>query len=74
MLRNITLNADDQLIDAARAQAQARHTTLNREFRRWLTQYTQRQSKADNVDSLMTELRGQVRMGRTFTRDELNER
>ena len=35
-MRNITLSADEKLIEAAREKARARYTTLNEEFRRWL--------------------------------------
>ena len=38
-MKNITLTADEALIDAARAQARADNTTLNEQFRIWLSQY-----------------------------------
>jgi hypothetical protein len=46
-MKNITLSADEDLIEAARARARAEHTTLNEQFRRWLGEYTQRQKQAD---------------------------
>ena len=49
-MKTITLSADDHLIDAARALARARHTTLNAEFRRWLEDYTRRQESTENRD------------------------
>ena len=38
-LRNITLSAEEELIDRARKKADARKTTLNNEFRVWLAKY-----------------------------------
>jgi hypothetical protein len=36
-MKNITLSADEKLIEAARARAQAEQTSLNEQFRRWLS-------------------------------------
>ena len=41
-LKNITLSADEQLIQAARDQAKREHTSLNLAFRRWLEQYARK--------------------------------
>jgi len=38
-MKNITLSADEKLIEAARARARAEHTTLNELFRQWLEAY-----------------------------------
>ena len=77
-MKNITLSADERLIEAARRQAQQRHTTLNAEFRRWLEQYATGDDSAEkrvqNYRSMMDELAGVSSGGRAFTRDELNER
>ena len=74
-MRNITRSADEHLIEAARAQARARNTTLNEEFRRWLEDYTRRQQQADQAMAVVEELRGKLRTGgRKFTREEMNER
>ena len=35
-MRTIALSADEHLIEAARARAQAESTTLDEQFRRWL--------------------------------------
>ncbi len=37
MLKNITLSAEKELIENARDRAEAKNTTLNAEFRRWLS-------------------------------------
>ena len=73
-MKNITLTADEFLIEAARAQAKADKTTLNEQFRIWLTQYARKQ-QAQAFRELMAELRGKASTGgRKFTRDEMNER
>lgn len=74
-MKNITLSADDKLIEAARARARAEQTTLNEQFRRWLVDYVRQEQKAGSAMALIEELRGQVRTGgRKFTREEMNER
>ena len=74
-MKNITLSADDNLIEAARARARAENTTLNEQFRRWLADYVRQQNRVDAAMALIEELRGEVRTGgRIFTRDEMNER
>jgi hypothetical protein len=74
-MKNITLSADEHLIEAARARARADRTTLNEQFRRWLGEYAQRQKKADAAMAVIDELRGRLHTGgRRFTREEMNER
>jgi hypothetical protein len=75
MMKNITLSADESLIEAARERARAEHTTLNEQFRRWLRDYVRREQQAEEAMAVVRELRGRVRTGgRKFTRDEMNER
>jgi hypothetical protein len=74
-MKNITLSADEALIEAARAKARAEHSTLNEEFRRWLTDYTDRERQAAEARAVIESLQGCLRTGgRKFTRDEMNER
>lgn len=74
-MKNITLSADEHLIEAARQQAASEHTTLNAKFREWLEDYVQRQWQADEAMAFIKELRKHVRTGgRKFSRDEMNER
>ncbi len=73
-MKNITLSADEHLIDAARRRASIEHTTLNQQFRLWLEGYSQQKDRLAEYDALMSELRGKVRIGRKLTRDEMNER
>lgn len=39
MLKNITLSADEKLIESARERERTEHTTLNEQFRLWLADY-----------------------------------
>jgi hypothetical protein len=73
-LKNITLSADEDLIEQARAVARSRRTTLNAAFREWLIQFTARPSRAREIDALMRRLKYVSSGGRRYTRDELNER
>jgi len=71
-MKNITLSAEETLIEQARLVAQARHTTLNAAFREWLQQYAAQAGAGASVDALMRRLR-HVRSAGPYTRDELNE-
>ena len=74
-VKNITLSADERLIEAARDRARAEHTTLNEQFRRWLEDYAGRQQRADRAMALIREMRTHIDTGgRKFTRDEMNAR
>jgi len=72
-LKNITLSADEKLIELARKKAIKEKKTLNGIFREWLAIYTGNFKPIKNYQKLMTEL-NYVKVGRRFTRDELNER
>ncbi len=74
-MKNITLSADETLIEAARERARAEHTTLNAQFRRWLTEYTGHERQMAEARAVIEGLQGYLRTGgRKFTRDEMNER
>ena len=73
-MKNITLSADENLIEAARQRAVSEHTTLNEQFRLWLNNYVQREQQAAEAMRVMRELQGRLRVGRKLTRDEMNER
>ena len=74
-MKNITLSADERLIEAARSKAQACHTTLNEEFRRWLEDYVGRETQADRAAEILRGLQAKYTTGgHKFTRDELNAR
>ena len=74
-MKNITLSADESLIEAARRRATAENTTLNEQFRHWLARYVHRERQADAAIQTIRELRAAIATGgRKFTRDEMNER
>jgi hypothetical protein len=73
MLKNITFSAEEDLIRRARERAAAERTTLNDEFRRWLEKYAERPQTAEAFADLMDRF-AYVQPGRSFRRDEMNER
>ena len=74
-MKNITLSADEHLIEAARARAREEQTTLNEQFRVWLNAYAGRTQKADAALATIKALQSKYSTeGRTFSRDEMNER
>lgn len=73
-MRNITLSADENLIEAARQRAAAQHTTLNAQFRLWLADYVGRNRQAAQAMRTVRDLRGKLRVGRKLTREDMNER
>ena len=61
LMKNITLSADEGLIEAARERARAEHTTLNEQFRLWLADYARREQQAERAMETIRELRGKLR-------------
>lgn len=74
MMKNITLSADEGLIEQARQTARSQHKTLNQAFREWLEVYTRPESDpVREYEALMKRLT-YAKAGRKFTRQEMNER
>ena len=73
MIRNVTLSADDSLIERARDRARSEHTSLNALFRTWLERYVGQARPGDDYARVMESL-SHVQSGGPFTRDEMNER
>ncbi len=73
-MKNITLSADERLIEAARDRARSEQTTLNEEFRRWLADYAHQRDRMRRYDEVMMGLRGRLQVGRKISREEANER
>jgi hypothetical protein len=72
-MKNITLSADERLIELAREEARLRKTTLNALFRQWLEEISrsdERRKKAEDVVQRMS----RYNSGGPFTRDQMNER
>lgn len=72
MLKNITFSADEHLIEKARKKAMENNTTLNELFRKWLLSYT-KNATADTLENFLEKV-SYVNPGRSFSRDEYNER
>ena len=75
-MRNITLSAADTLIDRARERARLQRLSLDDEFRKWLASYVQSgdgQNAVNRFRSVMQALPNSD-AGRSFTREEMNER
>lgn len=72
-MKNVTLSADEDLIEQARQVARSQRRTLNAAFREWLLQFAAQSDDGQEVDALMRRLR-HVNAGRRFTRDEMNDR
>jgi len=74
-MKNITLSANESLIEQARAVARSERRTLNAAFREWLEQYASRRAgRGAAFRALMQRLKHVDSGGRHFTRDEMNER
>lgn len=74
-MKNVTLSADEALIEAARRRAAAEKTTLNEQFRLWLADYSNARGRMQHLDEVMAQLQGQMSLGRPMpSRDEMNER
>ena len=72
-MKNVTLSADEDMIERARLIAREQRRTLNEAFREWLAQFAQSAGDAQGFDALMNRLQ-RVDAGRRFSREELNER
>ena len=74
-MKNITLSADDRLIEIAREEALLRKTTLNQLFRDWLADLAERREHARHSElAALTQRLSYVEAGRKFSREEMNER
>lgn len=73
-MKNITLSADEHLIELARQRAKSRHKTLNQAFREWLADFTRDEDAGRVFDEFYKRIAYVDSGGQKFTRDELNER
>jgi len=72
-MKNITLSADENLIEQARAQARNRKTTLNQLFREWLKEIAESERHTNEIGSLLQRLEKVDSEGH-FSREGMNER
>lgn len=73
-MKNITLSAEEFLIEAARERARSEQTTLNEQFRRWLADYAHARTRLEQYDATMASLRGRLKVGHKLSREAMNER
>lgn len=73
MIRNITLSAEEVIINQARQKAGQEKTSLNKLFRDWISRYANRDNVNRSYNSLMESL-SSVDSGGKLTREEMNER
>ncbi len=73
VLKNITLSAEEALLQKARAKAAAEHKSLNAVFRDWLARYAGQGNKLHSYRAMMRQI-GRVKTGGPFSRDEANAR
>ena len=71
-MKTITLRAEKDLIERARALAKPQHKTLNAVFREWLAQYTAGVGDTQGFDAIMKRM-VHIDAGQHFTRDQLND-
>jgi hypothetical protein len=72
-VKNVTLSAEERLLEKAREVARSRSTTLNQLFREWLAEITADKARKHRYDELMRRL-GHARSGGRFSRDDMNAR
>jgi len=76
-MKNITLSAQEDLIEKARKVASRRHSTLNAMFREWLESISNEQTNNEDIETKLNDLwkrTGYLRVGKKLTREEMNER
>ena len=72
-MKNITLSADEHVIELAREEARSRKTTLNALFREWINDLAARDERRKNIQTLFQQMQD-FDSGGPFTRDQMNER
>ena len=72
-VQNVTLSADENLIERARLRAAKEKRSLNSAFREWLARYAGPETGHAEFEELMKQL-SNVKSNRRFSRAERNER
>ncbi|MFN7955059.1 MAG: DUF6364 family protein [bacterium] len=76
-MKNLTLSVDESVLAAARQYAAARHSSVNRLVREFLTEIATREDRARRARRRLLDLsnRSKARIGpKTWSRDDLHER
>ncbi len=72
-MKNITLSAEEDLIENAREVARKQKSTVNALFREWLKDLVKQQDREEKLRNLDRRLE-YADAGGKFTREEMNER
>jgi hypothetical protein len=72
-MKNITLSAEEHLIESAWEVAKSRKSTVNALFREWLADLVKQRDREAKLRELDERL-AYARPGGTFSREEMNER
>ena len=74
-MKNITLSAQDDLIDKARRIARNRNSSLNIMFREWLEGLNNNQAESTEEERLkdLWKKTSYARVGKKLSREEMNE-
>ena len=75
-MKNITLSAQEDLIEKARHVALQKNSTLNEMFRTWLKSLSAESQLVDGTQKLthLWEKTSYLQMGKKLSREEMNER
>jgi hypothetical protein len=73
IVKNITLSADERLIEQVREKARRDNTTVNELFREWMRRYAGQNERVREFRELMARLE-HVNINRKYTREEMNAR
>jgi len=72
-MKNVTLSADEELIEQARDWARLKKSTLNSLFRQWLSDLVKQKESEERLKALELCI-GYARSGGKFSREEMNVR
>ncbi|ASV08199.1 antitoxin [Leptospira interrogans serovar Canicola] len=72
-MKNITFRADDQLLEKARLRAASERKSLTDVLNEFLKNYSNSVKDVTDYENLLQNL-AYVKVGRKFTREEMNER
>lgn len=72
-MKNITLTAEEHIIEEARRKAKNEKTSLNAKFREWLSSYVNKKEKKNRKD-FWDQLDALDLSGPKLTRAQMNER
>jgi len=73
-MKNVTFSLDENLLKRAKEKAMRERTSLNELFKKWLEGWIRQENKSEEYQQLMDRLGKVCEAGKTFSREELNER